>query len=781
MRTLLRFVVPAILLIALLASTGAFGKDTDQPNFSSKIKRMIVLFDDERAVGEAGEVGRVVHRFKYLPGFVCEVPERSLGRLRTLPGVVKIEEDAVIYVSPPNARPAWGRRTYSTPSPLSAVPEPETIFWQAKAEGVNAQEVWNSYQLHGQGVKVAVLDTGVNHSLPEVGTYLGGYSWVPMTNPDDHDPIDNGVLLYPEAEGDHTYSSYPVGAGHGTCVASIVCGKGTIPDETKSVAGIAYDSGYYGLKVIRSGRPGEPGYPGIGYGFLSWTIGALEWCVDSSHKPDVVNMSFGVVNPGTYLESLRAACNNAYSAGILLVAGSGNGSGYPPVGNPTSIYPAAYENVISVGALTKAQGVATYSNGGVDFIAPGGEGVGDYGTPEWDWVVALGVPAFTWDISGTSGATPHASGMFALMIQCARNIYSGKQKQMVLNNGYFWEAATHSCHDLGLDPVWQGKGKADAKLALDLIANRWPINRSISGVGIAGSTLTYSTTITNILSNSVPVPIGELIADLNVTATQAYYGENGEVPLPGTTTDKPIVTAGSLDLPGTPGATQTIACSDSINTENLPNIARTELKFSFNFVSDGRTMTITDPYALIWDPKFISPTINTITISPAMVGDDETVLVTVDASDNGTVAGVTANSTALAHMGGTTWQGSVPADPALGTHTVSILATDQAGLTAVGTSGAYRTVPVVGMPNKSAAHEIIPDASPNFLFSVWGRVSDSDASGFTLDDGSQYPIRVTAPGHTLVNGDYGLARGTLDNSTTPAVLTSSAARCRKLD
>ncbi|MDO8585972.1 MAG: S8 family serine peptidase [Armatimonadota bacterium] len=765
----------AAVIILVLWLTPAFAAPAAP---ESKTKRMIVLFDDESAVANAARFAKVLHRFKYLKGFVCEVPEGRLAALQSVPGVRKVEEDGLVYALSPavGLAPLTGGVAVF-PLSLGGGPQPETIFWQVKAEGLNAQAAWNAYGVDGEGVKIAVIDTGVNYNLPEVGTYLGGYSFVPMTDPSDHDPIDNGVMDWPEAEGDHSYSSFLWGAGHGTCVTSNICGKGGVPSQYLSVAGAAYGSGYYALKVLKSYRPGEPDGVYGGSGRVSWIIGALEWCLDAAHKPDVVNMSFGLYDPGSDTEAFRLACDNCYGAGMILVASSGNGSGYPPVGLPTSKYPAAYASVVSAGALTKSQQVATYSNGGVDFIAPGGAGTDQ----PWDWVVQLGVPNFTWDASGTSAATPHISGMFALMIQHARNIYSGRQNQMHLNNGYYWEAATHSCHDLGFDPLWQGKGKADAKLAIDLIVNRWPINRSVAYSPITGSTLNCSTTITNIRSNSVPTPIGEQIANLNVTTTQAYYGENNEAPLPGTTPNKPVLTGGSLDLPGTLGATQVIDYSDSIDTTNLPNIARTELKFSFNFVSDNRTMTVTDPYAALWDPHFISPTISSVVVSPARVAAGDTVHVTVNASDNGSVASVTANGGALSNTGGNVWDGDITADSGLGSHTVTVVAKDEANLNSTDTSASYRTDPVVGMANKGAAHQIITDASSIFLFSMWGRVSDSDASGCTLDDGSGYPIRVTAPGHTLANGDYATARGTLNNSVPPAELTSSAAHCRKLD
>lgn len=93
--------------------------------------------------------------------------------------------------------------------------------------------------------------------------------------------------------------------------------------------------------------------------------------------------------------------------------------------------------------------------------------------------------------------------------------------------------------------------------------------RCSSTTATIGRPTTAPATITSILSNSVPTPIGEGIENLNINITQAYYGENDEAPLPGTTPNKAILTGGNLAAPGNPAATQTIDCSDSIRDQPI--------------------------------------------------------------------------------------------------------------------------------------------------------------------------------------------------------------------
>jgi len=209
----------------------------------------------------------------------------------------------------------------------------------------------------GETVKVAVIDTGIDYNhLDLKGNYAGGYDF----GDGDANPMD-------------TY-------GHGTRVSGDI---GAI-DNDIGVIGVAPMAELYALKV-RDKR---------GSSHIRYIVAALEWCVDNDMQ--VANMSFGWEGRG--YKAIEAACQNAYRAGVLLVAAAGNWSG--SVG-----YPAAYPCVIAVSATDEDDNLASFSCFGeeIELAAPGVNVTsptigGGYDTK-----------------SGTSHAAPHVAGVAALV------------------------------------------------------------------------------------------------------------------------------------------------------------------------------------------------------------------------------------------------------------------------------------------------------------------------------------------------------------------------------
>ncbi len=121
-------------------------------------------------------------------------------------------------------------------------------------------------------------------------------------------------------------------------------------------------------------------------------MAGVDWCI--TNEMDVVNMSLG---GGAYSATFQALCNEAFGAGIHIVAAAGNESG-------AVSYPAAYANVIGVSATNSSDGFASFSNygEGVDIAAPG---VAIYSTYKGGGYATL---------SGTSMAAPHVAGTLAL-------------------------------------------------------------------------------------------------------------------------------------------------------------------------------------------------------------------------------------------------------------------------------------------------------------------------------------------------------------------------------
>ena len=217
----------------------------------------------------------------------------------------------------------------------------------------------------GEGVTVAVLDTGVYAAHPSLGgRVVGGYDYVDDdVNPDD--PA-NGV-------DDDRDGRVDEAAGHGTFVTGVV----TL---------VAPKSRIWVARVLNS--DGQGSAPIVAEAIHDATTAGV----------GVINMSFGM---GSKINSpaLAAAIKEAKDAGVVLVAAAGNDASRSP------FFPAADSGVISVGAArTGTRQLSSFSNFGkwVDVVAPG------------EYIVSTTPGGFsTW--SGTSAAAPFVSGQAALL------------------------------------------------------------------------------------------------------------------------------------------------------------------------------------------------------------------------------------------------------------------------------------------------------------------------------------------------------------------------------
>ena len=243
--------------------------------------------------------------------------------------------------------------------------------WHLDAASVSG--AWHQGAL-GNGVVVAVLDTGVATGGSETPALVAGHDFVDS----DDDPTD----LH----------------GHGTHVA------GTIAQRTNDgvgVAGVAPGAQVMPVRVLGAD----------GSGSTSDVISGIVWAVQNG--ADILNLSLGSANASA---AELLAVEWAVEQGALVVAASGND------GAAAVSYPAAYDVALAVGATDQAHQVTRYSNTGaaLDLVAPGGnmradldgDGYNDgvlqetFGADGWGWYF----------FQGTSMATPHVAGAAALLV-----------------------------------------------------------------------------------------------------------------------------------------------------------------------------------------------------------------------------------------------------------------------------------------------------------------------------------------------------------------------------
>ena len=246
---------------------------------------------------------------------------------------------------------------------------------------VNAPAAWSA-GLTGKGVKVAVLDTGIDTTHPD----LSGGKVVAQANFSEADSVT-----------DHY--------GHGTHVASIVAGTGARSSGQRK--GVAFKASLLNGKVLDDS----------GFGSESGIIAGMEWA--ARQRARVVNMSLGGwPTDGTDpMSQAVTGLTNQYRT--LFVVAAGNSG----PGGQTVETPGAATAALTVGAVDAEDQLADFSSRGPrsgdyamkpDITAPGVDILAARAAG-----TALGEPVGQWytRATGTSMATPHVAGAAAIMAQ----------------------------------------------------------------------------------------------------------------------------------------------------------------------------------------------------------------------------------------------------------------------------------------------------------------------------------------------------------------------------
>lgn len=271
-------------------------------------------------------------------------------------------DDAVEWVDfnyigqAPEGRPGY---FFVNSAPSPTLPEADAA---AQLEAIDAADAVAC--VRGAGVLVAILDTGVDGTHPDL---VGRIAGTPFNILDGTlDASDTANLI--DDDGDGLVDEM---SGHGTHVAGIV-------------ARVAPDAGILPVRVLNSDGVGDAFYLAAG----------IIYAADQGAA--VINLSLGSSRDARAVE---AAIAYAEERGALVVAAAGNSN------RSTPEYPAAYDTVLSVNAIDAQERRAGFSNYGetVDVAAPGVE----------IWSAAVGGGYVRW--SGTSMSAPFVSGSAALI------------------------------------------------------------------------------------------------------------------------------------------------------------------------------------------------------------------------------------------------------------------------------------------------------------------------------------------------------------------------------
>ena len=279
------------------------------------------------------------------------------------------------------------------PARPGAAPNDPLFKHQWHLPAIEAPAAWAISR--GEGVTVAVLDTGVAYETrgryrraPDLGgtRFARGWDFVDGdAHPNDEPPAER--------------------QSHGTHIAGIIA---QTTNNRLGAAGVAPKATIMPIRVLSPDLSGSPRAIARGLRFAA------------DHGADVANLS--IAGPRGVRELERAVAY-ASSKGVTIVASAGNG------GRTSVSFPAAYSDVIAVGALSRDGSLAYYSNRGrgLDLVAPAGDrqvvdgGGGEAGDGVLQQTLRGGPSSFCYCfMASTSAAAAQVAGAAALLIASGR-------------------------------------------------------------------------------------------------------------------------------------------------------------------------------------------------------------------------------------------------------------------------------------------------------------------------------------------------------------------------
>lgn len=317
------------------------------------------------------------------------------------------------------------------------------------AGGINLPPAWDKST--GAGVIVAVIDTGYRPHADLAANIVGGYDFINDTavsvdgDGRDADAQDAGDWFTNSECGPPPAPAQSNSSWHGTHVAGTIA---AVTNNGVGVAGVAF--GAKVLPVRALGKCG--GYTSdIADGIVWASGGSVPGVPANANVAKVINMSLG--GGGACDTTTQNAINSARSRGTVVVVAAGNENQ-----NAANVSPASCSGVITVAAVARNGGRASYSNFGslVAVAAPGGGTGGSVLSTLNGGARTPGADSYA-GYQGTSMATPHVAGVVALMLSKNPALTPDDVKTKLQQTARAFPATCSQC----------GAGIIDASAAVD--------------------------------------------------------------------------------------------------------------------------------------------------------------------------------------------------------------------------------------------------------------------------------------------------------------------------
>lgn len=323
--------------------------------------------------------GSIKHSYKNIPAMALTLPAEAVEQLAQREDVKRIDLDFQV----------------------------KTVL-NTSREAIQADSSQENYGYVGEGIKVAVIDTGVDKA---------------------HPALTHAIVEAVDFTGEGPQDMN----GHGTHVACIIA----CDDATYS--GVAPGAQIYSAKALNQN----------GVGMASDILAALDWAM--KQEVDVINLSLGGYIEECGLDVFSQILNQVEEAGFLPVVAAGNAG----PDSETILSPGCAEKALTVGASLEDQSVASFSSRG-----PTAEGITkpDVVAPGVNITAAFPGGRFA-TLSGTSMATPHVSGLAALLLEARPDLSPSEIKTLLQSHA----------KDLLADPTSQGAGLAQSLTILEAL------------------------------------------------------------------------------------------------------------------------------------------------------------------------------------------------------------------------------------------------------------------------------------------------------------------------